>query len=278
MGMEEAGFIGIGHLDLSVSDVEASAAWYETVLGLRRLRRVAFPERTMIVLRHDPSGLVVGLNQHQGFPGEPFDERRAGLDHVGFAVARRQDLDAWQERLTALGVEHSPVSDTEVGSALVFRDPDHIQLELWWSKPAGDAPTAQPVDRGVIERSSPLRVDETVRLLAEAVTAAGATVFATIDHAAGARSVGLEMPETQVVIVGNPAAGTQAMLAAPDLALELPTRLLIRQASSGAPGSTIVFSDPTALALRYGLSSEQVAGLAAIAGLVDSALGRTADA
>ncbi|MHB1595722.1 MAG: VOC family protein [Streptosporangiaceae bacterium] len=276
--MEEAGFFGIGHLDLSVSDVEASAAWYEKVLGLRRLRRVAFPERTMIVLRHDASGLVVGLNQHQGFPGEPFDERRAGLDHVGFAVGRRQDLDAWQGRLAALGVEHSPVADTDVGSALVFRDPDHIQLELWWSKPAGDAPTWLPADRGVIERSSPLRVDETVRRLVDAAAAAGATVFATIDHADGARSAGFDMPETQVVIVGNPAAGTPAMLAAPDLALELPTRLLVRQTSPGASGSTVVFSDPIALARRYGLSSEQVAGLASIAGLVDRALGAAPDA
>ncbi|MGC8464090.1 MAG: VOC family protein [Acidimicrobiales bacterium] len=276
--MEEAGFFGIGHLDLSVSDVEVSAAWYEQVLGLRRLRRVDFPQRAMIVLRHDASGLVVGLNQHQGFPGELFDERRAGLDHVGFAVGRRQDLDSWQRHLAALGVEHSPVADTEMGSALVFRDPDHIQLELWWSKSAGDAQTALPPDRGIIERSSPLPVDETVRRLADAVTAAGATVFDTIDHAAGARSVGLDMPETQVLIVGNPAAGTPPMLAAPDLALELPTRLLVRQASLGALGSTVVYSDPATLARRYGLSSEQVAGLATIAGLVDRVLGETTSA
>jgi len=276
--MEEAEFFGIGHLDLSVSGVEASAAWYEKVLGLRRLRRVAFPERIMIVLRHDASGLVVELNQHQGYPGEPFDERRAGLDHVGFAVGQRQDLDSWQGRLAALGVEHSPVADTEVGSALVFRDPDHIQLELWWSKPAGNAPTSLPADRGIIERSSPHGVDETVRRLADAAEAAGATVFATIDHAAGARSVGLDMPETQVLIVGNPAAGTPAMLAAPDLALELPTRLLVRQTAPGISNSTIVFSDPTALARRYGLSSEQVAGLAGVVSLVDGTLGRTSDA
>ena len=277
MHIDEAGFLGIGHLDLSVSDVERSAAWYAKLLGLRRLRRVAFPDRTMVVLRHDASDLVVGLNQHEGFPGEPFDERRPGLDHVGFAVRRRSDLDVWEGRLALLGVEHSPVADTQAGSALVFRDPDHIQLELWWSKPAGGAPRTHPVERGVIERSSRYDVDETIRLLAGAVTAAGATVFATIDHAAGARSVGLEMPGTQVLIVGNPAAGTPAMLAAPDLALELPTRLLVRQASPGAPGSTVVFSDPTALARRYGLSSEQVAGLVAIAGLVDRALGEASD-
>ncbi|MDA8357830.1 MAG: VOC family protein [Actinomycetota bacterium] len=278
MDMEEAGFFGIGHLDLSVSDVEASAAWYENVLGLRRLRRAAFPERTMIVLRHDPSGLVVGLNQHQGSPGEPFDERRAGLDHVGFAVGRRQDLDVWQGRLAALGVKHSPVADTEVGSALVFRDPDHIQLELWWSKPSGAEPTLGTGAEGVVRRSSPLDVDETVRRLADAATAAGATVFATIDHAAGARSIGLDMPETQVLIVGNPAAGTPPMLAAPDLALDLPTRVLVRQASPGAPGSTVVFSDPTALARRYGLSSEQAAGLAGVVALIERALKGASDA
>ena len=276
--MEETGFSGIGHLDLSVSDVEASAAWYAKVLGLRRLRRVDFSERTMVVLRHDASGLVIGLNQHQGFPGEPFDEQRAGLDHVGFTVGRRQDLDSWQGRLAALGVEHSPVTDTEVGSALVFRDPDHIQLELWWSKPAGEAPASLSAEHDLIERSSPYGVDETVRRLADAAGAAGATVFATIDHAAGARSVGLDMPETRVLIVGNPTAGTPAMLAAPDLALELPTRLLVRQAAPGASNSTIVFSNPTVLARRYGLSSEEVAGLAGVVSLVGRALGTASDA
>jgi glyoxylase I family protein len=275
--METAGFFGIGHLDLSVSDVEASAAWYEEVLGLRRLRRVEFPERIMIVLRHDASGLVIGLNQHQGFPGEPFDERRAGLDHVGFAVSRRQDLDTWQERLAVLGVDHSPVADTEVGSALVFRDPDHIQLELWWSKPSGAEPTLATRAEGVVERSSPHQVDETVQRLADAATAAGATVFATIDHAAGARSVGFDMAETQVLIVGNPAAGTPAMLAAPDPALELPTRLLVRQAAPGGTGSTVVFSDPAVVAHRYGLGAEHAAGLASIVALVDRALGAASD-
>jgi len=276
--MEETGFFGISHLDLSVSDVEASAAWYEKVLGLRRLSRVDFPERTMIVLRHDTSGLVIGLNRHHGFPGEPFDERRAGLDHVGFTVGRYQDLVSWQGRLATLGVEHSPVADTEVGSALVFRDPDHIQLELWWSKPAGEAPASLPAGHDLIERSSPHGVDETVRRLTDAAQAAGVTVFATINHAAGARSVGLDMPETQVLIVGNPTAGTPAMLAAPDLALELPTRLLVRQAAPGDSGSTIVLSNPTALARRYGLSSEQVAGLAEVVSLVDRALGGASDA
>lgn len=133
--MAKPTFEGISHLDLSVSDVEASAAWYERVLNLRWVRRVDLPQRTMIVLLHEATGLVIGLNQHRAFAGEVFDERRAGLDHVGFTVATRADLDAWQERLVELSVEHSPVTDTDSGAALVFRDPDHIQLEFWWPKP-----------------------------------------------------------------------------------------------------------------------------------------------
>ena len=54
---------------------------------------------------------------------------------MGFAVDNREALDAWQARLADLGVEHSPVEDTASGSVLVFRDPDQIQLEMWWTKP-----------------------------------------------------------------------------------------------------------------------------------------------
>ena len=132
--MQTTGFTGISHLDLSVSDAEASASWYERVLGLHRVRRVDFAQRTMIVLVHGSTGLVIGLNHHHGH-GERFDERRSGLDHVGFAVATRDDLLAWEARLSDLGVEHSPVTDATSGTALVFRDPDNIQLEFWWTKP-----------------------------------------------------------------------------------------------------------------------------------------------
>lgn len=128
---------GISHLDLSVSDAEASAAWYERVLGLRRVRRTDFAHRVMVVLVHPPTHLVIGLNQHEASSGEPFDERRAGLDHVGFTVEVRADLDGLEEHLTELDVPHSAVADTDSGSALVFRDPDNIQLEFWWAKPRG---------------------------------------------------------------------------------------------------------------------------------------------
>jgi glyoxylase I family protein len=130
-------FAGVSHLDLSVSDVEASADWYCKALGLHRLTRADLDNRTMIVLRHDRSGLIIGLNQHSSTVAERFDEHRPGLDHVGFAVTERADLDAWQAHFARVGVTHSPVTDAPSGSgtALVFRDPDNIQLEIWWSTP-----------------------------------------------------------------------------------------------------------------------------------------------
>jgi glyoxylase I family protein len=131
---DSGAFHGISHLDLSVSDVEASAAWYQRVLGLDRVRRSDLPGRTMIVLLHRPSGLIIGLNQHDDMPEGGFDERRCGLDHVGFTVAERAELEVWEARLAELGVAHSPVADVDSGAALVFRDPDNIQLEMWWTR------------------------------------------------------------------------------------------------------------------------------------------------
>jgi catechol-2,3-dioxygenase len=130
-------FTSVSHLDLSVSDAESSARWYCEVLGLRRLTRADLDNRIMIVLRHDGSGLIIGLNQHKVPAADRFDERRPGLDHVGFAVTERKQLDDWQARLASLGVAHSPVQDSAsgTGTALVFRDPDNIQLEFWWSNP-----------------------------------------------------------------------------------------------------------------------------------------------
>lgn len=131
--MNMVGFTGVSHLDLSVSDLDASTDWYCEVLGLRQLIRSDLEHRSTVVLRHPGSGLIVGLNRHDVIPVGRFDERNVGLDHVGLGVAERSDLDELERHLTDLGVTHSPVTDTPVGSALVFRDPDNIQLEFWWT-------------------------------------------------------------------------------------------------------------------------------------------------
>jgi uncharacterized protein (DUF302 family) len=98
-----------------------------------------------------------------------------------------------------------------------------------------------------IEFVSPTSFGLTLERLVKAIERAGMTVFATIDHAAGARDVGMTMPPTTVLLYGNPKGGTPMMLAAPLVALDLPLRVLLRE---DADGRTLVSLRPIAPILR----------------------------
>jgi uncharacterized protein (DUF302 family) len=95
----------------------------------------------------------------------------------------------------------------------------------------------------------------------------GLTLFAEIDHARNARDEGLEMPETRVMIFGSAKAGTPLMLAAPDVALDLPLRILIRAQPDGTVA--LVYRDPVATATAFGI--EELAPAIAGVGLVAQA-------
>jgi uncharacterized protein (DUF302 family) len=75
--------------------------------------------------------------------------------------------------------------------------------------------------------------DQTVLRLEDAIRRAGLEIFATIDHAAAASAYGIQMPPATVLLYGHPKGGTPIMVAAPDLALELPLRVLVREGSAG---------------------------------------------
>jgi uncharacterized protein (DUF302 family) len=85
----------------------------------------------------------------------------------------------------------------------------------------------------LIEHLSGLSFQSTQDLLVNAIEAAGMTIFARIDHYLEARSAGLSMPPTVVLIYGNPKAGTPIMLSAPQAALDLPLRVLVREELDG---------------------------------------------
>ena len=134
---------GIHHLGLTVRDAEASAAWYVAVLGFRRAGEFAAPDgsRRKVFLRHDGLRARIGLTEHRDAERDRFDETRIGLDHLAIAVPARADLDAWRTRLADAGVVHSaivPANSIPGAAVLVFRDPDNIQLELFF-EPAGQA-------------------------------------------------------------------------------------------------------------------------------------------
>ncbi|MGA2190511.1 MAG: DUF302 domain-containing protein [Steroidobacteraceae bacterium] len=101
--------------------------------------------------------------------------------------------------------------------------------------------------------------------------ARGITIFAKIDFSHDAAKLNLMLKPTALVILGNPAAGTPVMSAAPTAAIDLPLKVL---AFEDAEGHTWVgYNDPKYLQRRHGFSDALVSNLAAIGGLAQAVAG-----
>lgn len=110
-------------------------------------------------------------------------------------------------------------------------------------------------------------VSEAMDALEAAVGNAGATVFARVDHAAGARKVDMELGEAQLLIFGNPKLGTPAMQADPRAGLFLPLKVL---AYSDADGQVwLVYEDPAEM-----LEDLDIPADAPVVGKMQGALGK----
>ena len=73
----------IGHVALTVTDVEASIAWYSKVFDIKQLMEEEHKGGTGKVLATEDLGFVIVLHRHDDNAGERFGETRTGLDHVG---------------------------------------------------------------------------------------------------------------------------------------------------------------------------------------------------
>lgn len=93
----------------------------------------------------------------------------------------------------------------------------------------------------------------TVELLTAALQARGITLFATVDHAAGARGAGLELEDEVLLLFGNPAVGTALMVADPRTGIDLPLRMLVWNRDGV---TRVAYQDPRTLADRYALDGE----------------------
>jgi uncharacterized protein (DUF302 family) len=100
--------------------------------------------------------------------------------------------------------------------------------------------------------------------------AKGITAFALIDHSGEAAKVGMKMHPTQLLIFGNPRAGTPVMQASPTAAIDLPMKALAWEDTDGQVW--LSYNDPAYLKHRFGLSEEDVKGIAGIGGLIEQAL------
>jgi uncharacterized protein (DUF302 family) len=115
---------------------------------------------------------------------------------------------------------------------------------------------------GVVTKASPRRVDETVRRLIDLIAAKELTLFSIVDHSGEAQRVGLQMPDTKLVIFGSPKAGTPIMVATPLAALDLPLKLLVWEDAHGA--AWVSYNAPEYLAHRHDLDEHAQAVLAAL--------------
>lgn len=122
---------GYHHLNLTVRDIDRSAAWYIAVLGFENVRDFERPGFRRVFLFHPGGQFFLGLTRHDGgAPDDVSSELRVGMDHVAFTVSDVAQLRTWERRFAHSGVEHSEVTESASGALLTFRDPDNIQLEL----------------------------------------------------------------------------------------------------------------------------------------------------
>jgi uncharacterized protein (DUF302 family) len=105
---------------------------------------------------------------------------------------------------------------------------------------------------------------ETLDRLESDVKAKGLSVFARIDHAAGATAVGLSLLPTAVLIFGNARGGTPLMQSNQLIGIELPLKVLVWQDTSGK--TWLSYVEPTDLAKRYGLPTETATAVNNLAG------------
>jgi glyoxylase I family protein len=126
----------IAHVRLTVTDIERSRRFYESVFDWPVL--IEIPENADEATRsqlgflyggviYDLGGTLIGLRP---VAVDRFHEDRAGLDHIAFRLASLAELESAATHLDEIGVNHEPIKDIGPSYILEFRDPDNIALEL----------------------------------------------------------------------------------------------------------------------------------------------------
>lgn len=120
---------------------------------------------------------------------------------------------------------------------------------------------------GLITVKSNYDPKETMAKLEAAVTARGMTVFAPIDHAAGAAQVGLPLRPTYLLIFGSPKGGTPLMQSVQTIGIDLPLKALVWRDEAGV--TWLSYNDPNWLAARHGAGSATTGAVHAMAAALE---------
>jgi uncharacterized protein (DUF302 family) len=116
---------------------------------------------------------------------------------------------------------------------------------------------------GLVSVTSQHSARDTIERLIAALGKRNLTVFARIDHAAGAASVGLSLRPTEVVLFGNPQAGTALMQDRQTAGIDLPLKALVWEAADGKVW--LSYNEPHWIARRHGLGSTSAGPVEAMA-------------
>lgn len=120
----------------------------------------------------------------------------------------------------------------------------------------------QTGEHGLIHLKSLSSVSETVERLDAILRSKNVAVMARIDHAANAEKVGLQMAPTELLMFGNPTAGTPLMIASPSSAIDLPLKALVWQDEAGQVW--LSYNTPEYLGERHGIPASLLYNIAGI--------------
>jgi uncharacterized protein (DUF302 family) len=126
------------------------------------------------------------------------------------------------------------------------------------------------LNQGLVHLESPCTVTETLTRLERLVRSKGLTVLARIDHSGDAARVGLEMRATELLIFGNPKAGTPLMIASPTVAIDLPLKALAWEDADGKVW--LSYNSSGYLAERHSIPSVLLQNIAGIGALCEQAV------
>jgi uncharacterized protein (DUF302 family) len=122
-------------------------------------------------------------------------------------------------------------------------------------------------DNGLTTIASAHSVAETIDRLVAAITPLGMNVFARIDHAAGAASIGMPLRPTLLVLFGNPKGGTPLMQDQQTAGIDLPLKALAWEDANGKVW--LSYNEAAWIAARHGLGAASAAAVTAIAGMLE---------
>lgn len=125
-------------------------------------------------------------------------------------------------------------------------------------------------NNGIISQPSPYSVTEIIDRLVAVLEAKGINIFAHIDQKVEAEKAGLNLLPIQLLLFGNPKAGTPLMVAEPTIALDLPLKIVAWEATDGKVW--LSYNDTNYIKQRYSLPDELLKNIDAIAPLIHQAL------